>query len=153
MGELAAVTVNIIDESTVKKPQFEYQSRVPCPLADDTICCLISNIRESQLWCPMCSAEHIFTALYRVFTGAHFNRPWPEHVSFTTGQVVRGEQHLREQLKRASGENSERLGMNVDLQPVPLSEIKSTSTDEGMAATHDRQVKEGSKDSRGRFVF
>lgn len=148
---------------STKRPQHVYESTAPCPLYGDACdrsvtCQLTTNINESVIWCNECAEQHEWTQLKKSFQamGTNFARVWHDTgiPNITTGRVESDPKkfatHLRDESRRAE----ERLGMPVNYEPVDLTDKDALGvTEEGMDATHDRAVKDGRKDSRGRFVW
>lgn len=153
---------------THKRPQHVYEtdlrtSPAGCPvhssLTAKVICQLTTNVNETSLWCrDDCRDAHEWTQLrksYQAMNIATF-QVWQDtdQINLATGRVETDPRKFREHLHVASEEASERLGMKVDYQPVDMTDRDALGvTDEGMDATHDAAVREGRKDSRGRFVW
>lgn len=146
---------------TTKRPQYVYEGRCPIHSTADheVICQLSSNTNESMLWCEDdCAATQQWTALRKSFQsmGTRFARVWQDtgQVNLATGRVESDPRKFEEHLHVASREAEERLGMAVDYQPTDPTDTDALGvTEEGMDATHDQQVRDGRKDSRGRFVW
>lgn len=152
---------------TVKRPQHVYETDLRtspggCPiystLDKKVVCQLTTNTNETMLWCQECASAHEYVQLKKAYQeqGVSFPRVWQDIgiPNPTTGQVESDPRKFREHLHVASEQMAERLGMKVDYQPVDLTDRDALGvTDEGMDATHDQAVKDGRKDSRGRFVF
>lgn len=147
-------------------PQQVHESMTPCPVYTRggpdprrVICQQISNINETTLFCTDdCRSTGAWTQMKKSYQsmGTSFGRVWhnPGTPHLATGKPVSGMKDLKEQLHVASEEMGERLGMAVNYEPVDLSEKEALGvTEEGMDSTHDMAVKQGRKDSRGRFVF
>lgn len=155
-------------ELTHHQRQYVHESATPCPVhttstgADGprrVVCQMTSNINETTLFCQdECSGIGAWTQMRKSYQsmGTSFGRVWhnPGTPHLATGKPVSSYKDLKEQLHVASEEMGERLGMPVNYEPVDLSEKEALGvTEEGMDSTHDMAVKQGRKDSRGRFVF
>lgn len=147
---------------TIKRPQHVYEASDECPIYGETrgrvICQLTSNINESGIWCEECGEHGIWTRLLKSFQsqGVRFARVWHDTgtPNLSTGQVESDPRKFREHLHVASEQMAERLNMPVDYQPCDMTDKDALGvTDEGMDATHDAAVREGRRDSRGRFVW
>lgn len=152
---------------TTRRPQHVYEtdlrtSPTGCPIYGQVdkrvVCQLTTNTNESIIWCAECAVAHEYTQMHKAFAemGISHATVWHDTgvPNLTTGRVESDPRkfavHLREQGERMG----ERLGMATDYQPADLTDRDALGvTDEGMDATHDRAVKDGRKDSRGRFVF
>lgn len=145
-------------------PIYVYESRVPCPIyasfdgnPADIRCQVVSNIRESGIWCDECGEAETPDPclLMRSFTAAPFTPATVWHdtdtPNMTTGRVESDPKKFARHLAEQSEIMAERLGMPVDYQPCDPAD--TYVSDEGLDATHDRAVSEGRKDSRGRFVW
>ena len=55
-------------------------------------------------------------------------------------------------LHRAGQEYTERTGIETNYQPISYEEAKRSTTDEGMRATHDHQVKLGMREGSSKIV-
>lgn len=156
-------------ELTHHHPQHVHESTTPCPVHTSAgangdgprrvICQQTSNINETTMFCrDECSSIGAWTQMKKSYQsmGTSFGMVWhnPGTPHLATGKPVSGMKDLKEQLHVASEEMGERLGMAVNYEPVDLSEKEALGvTEEGMDSTHDMAVKQGRKDSRGRFVF
>lgn len=149
---------------TSHRPQYVYESRVLCPLYTDDLddqhvtCALTSNTNESQLWCPECGECSMWTPLHKSFQaqGTNFATVWQDTdtPNLTTGRVETDPKKFATYLRDKAEQDSERLGMVVDYQPVDHTDKDALGvTDEGMDATHDHRVRTGQKDSRGRIIW
>ncbi len=152
---------------TTKRPQHVYEtdlrtSPAGCPIYSDlekkVICQLTTNVNESMLWCQDCSAAREYTQLKKSYQsqGISMATVWHDtgEINLTTGRVESDPRKFATHLRDQSEIASERLGMPVDYQPVDMTDKDALGvTDEGMDATHDQAVRDGRKDSRGRFVF
>lgn len=149
------------DTLTTRHPQFVYEADCPIWSSPDTrvICQLTSNTNESLIWCDDdCRDNQEWTALKKCWAamGTRFARVWhdTDTPNLATGRVETDPRKFREHLHVASREAEERLGMAVDYQPTdPTDRDALGVTDEGMDTTHDQAVRDGRKDSRGRFVW
>lgn len=154
--------------TTTRRPQHVYETDLRttptgCPAHSSpirkVICQLITNVNESSLWCPdACKEMHEWTHLKKAYAsmGIFHAQIWQDCdiPNLTTGRVETDPRKFATHLHEQSEIMSERLNMKVDYQPTdPTDRDALGITDEGMDATHDRAVKEGRKDSRGRFVF
>jgi hypothetical protein len=148
---------------TTKRPQHVYESTVPCPIYGDACdrsvtCQFTTNVNESVIWCSECSEQHEWTQLKKCFQamGTNFATVWQDTdtPNLTTGRVETDPKKFARHLREQSEIMGERLNMKVDYQPVDMTDKDALGiTDEGMDSTHDVAVREGRKDSRGRFVF
>ncbi len=151
---------------TFHAPQHVYECKLEagCPIysraATDqrVICQLTSNTNESQLWCEACGEQGEWTPLRKSFQaqGTFFAQVWQDTdtPNLTTGRVETDQRKMATYLRDRSDQESERLGMKVDMQIVdPTDRDALGVTDEGLDATHDHAVRTGQKDSRGRFVW
>jgi hypothetical protein len=81
--------------------------------------------------CPRCS----FDGSKRSFQFNH-SPGFAEHFNHSIGQYVNNNREFTDGLKRQSAEATERIGMNVDLQPLSPSEMAEASahgvTEEGL---------------------
>lgn len=150
------------DDLTAHRPQHVYESTSPCPLfsddSRDVTCQLTSNIRETTIFCEECGEHGEWTQMKKSYQamGTRFATVWQDTgiPNLATGQVESDPKKFAEHLRVAGEEMGERLGMKVDYQPAEMTDKAAHGvTDEGLDATHDRAVKEGRKDSRGRFVL
>lgn len=155
------------DDLTVKRPSYVYEGRVDCPIYSEypdgneiksVTCSLTSNTNESQLWCPECGECNLWTPLHKSFQGqgVSFATVWQDTdiPNLTTGRVETDPRKFATYLRDRADQESERLGMTVDFQPVDHTDHDVLGvTEEGMDATHDAAVRSGQKDSRGRFVW
>lgn len=134
-----------------------------CPIHSNprakVICQLTTNVNETQLWCrDDCQIEQEWVALKKAYAsmGVAMATVW-QHTdipNLTTGRVETDPKKFATHLREQSEIMGERLGMKVDYQPVDMTDREALGvTDEGMDSTHDIAVKEGRKDSRGRFVW
>lgn len=146
-----------------QRPQYAYEGR--CPVNSDpdgeftVICQVTSNVNESTIWCEdECAVLLQPTQLRKCFQaqGTAFATVWQDTdtPNLTTGRVETDARKMQQYLDQRSDEESERLGMTVDFQMVdPTDKDALGLSDEGLDATHDRQISTGQKDSRGRFVW
>lgn len=78
--------------------------------------------------CPQCGAT-----MKRKFTVFAFKEPMPEHFNDSVGEYVTNERSFKDALKHKSDGMSERLGMDVNYQPIDWQDRKSLGvTDEGI---------------------
>lgn len=147
---------------TFHRPQHVYEATDQCPIfaspAERVICQLTSNTNESGIWCEECGERNLWTRLLKSFQsqGTNFARVWhdTDTPNLATGQVESDPRKFREHLHVASEQMAERLNMPVDYQPCDMTDKDALGvTDEGMDATHNQAVKDGRRDSRGRFVW
>lgn len=151
-----------------RRPQHVYEIDLRltpggCPVYSDptrkVICQLTTNTRETTLWCPDdCKSSHEWVQMKKAYAemGTSFATVWQDTdiPNLSTGRVETDPKKFRQHLAQKSEEMAERLGMAVDYQPVDMTDKDALGvTDEGLDATHDAAVREGRKDSRGRFVF
>lgn len=151
------------DDLTTKRPQYVYEAE--CPVHTDhatgtqVVCQLTSNVNESIIWCDDdCRESQEWTQLRKSFQsmGTAFATVWQDTdtPNLTTGRVETDARKMQHYLNQRAEEEGERLGMTLDYQIVdPTDHDALGITDEGIDATHDRAVKDGRKDSRGRFVW
>lgn len=147
------------DDLTHHRPQYVYEGRCPVHTFEPdqvVICQLTSNVNESIIWCDDdCREMQEWTQLRKSFAsmGTRFATVWQDQgiPNLATGQIESDPKKFREHLHVASREMEERIGMPVDYQPTDPSD--TFHSDEGLDATHDQQVRDGVKDSRGRFVW
>lgn len=135
---------------------YEYKSKSPCPMFDDGRHCLMeSEFRESQLWCNMeCHEEQLWTPMVRHYASTNFGRVMHEHQNVAVGKPISDMRQFKDELARASDRESERMGFTVDYQPADLTDTTTLNvTDEGLDSTHDQAIKDGRKESKGRFVW
>lgn len=159
MTDDRAVYIRLQDtDYTVHRPQYVYEGY--CPVHSDAvhrvICQRTSNTNESLLWCDDdCREMQEWTQLRKTFQGmgVRMATVWQDVgvPNLATGQVESDPKKFAEHLHVASREAEERLGMPVDYQPTDPGD--TYHSDEGLDATHDQQVRDGTKDSRGRFVW
>lgn len=150
-----------VDDLTHHRPQYVYEGKCPVHSTPDreVFCQLTSNVNESIIWCDDdCREMQEWTQLRKSFQsqGTAFATVWQDTdtVNLTTGRVETDARKFAQHLRDRSAQESERLGMTVDFQPVdPTDRDALGVTDEGLDATHDRAVADGRKDSRGRFVW
>jgi putative FmdB family regulatory protein len=90
-------------------PTYEYACRT-CGVRF-----LDGNVALAGTPCPKCKVG----ALRKLFSFA-FKRPMQEHFNQSTGQFVSNERDFKEQLKIKSAEDGERLGLEVNYQPVDV---------------------------------
>ncbi len=164
------VFVRRIDDHrlTTRRPQHVYEldlrlTPAGCPIYSTptakVICQLTTNVRETTLWCPDdCKAESAWVQMRKAWQDMGVNAATVWHdtgqVNMTTGRVETDARKFAAHLREQSEIMGERLGMKVDYQPVDMTDKDSLGvTDEGLDATHDAAVREGRKDSRGRFVW
>lgn len=155
---------------TTKRPQHIYEVDLRltpggCPVHSTTdpprkvVCQLTTNVRETTIWCPDdCKQEAAWVQMHKAWAemGTSFATVWQDTdiPNLSTGRVETDPKKFRQHLAQKSEEMAERLGMAVDYQPVDMTDKDALGvTDEGMDATHDAAVREGRKDSRGRFVW
>lgn len=150
---------------TAKRPQYVYEARCPIHSTPDAevICQLTSNVNETGLWCGdgendpdgLCRGTYEWTRLRKSYSamGTNFAQVWHDTgvPNLTTGRVESDPKKFATHLRDQSRIMEERLGMPVDYQPCDPSD--TFHSDEGLDATHDRAVRDGQKDSRGRFVW
>lgn len=147
------------DDLTTRHPQFVYEASCPVYSSPDNVVCqLTTNTNESIIWCDECGADGRWTQLRKSFAsmGTRFARVWhdTDTPNLTTGRVETDARKFARHLADESKRMEDRLGQRVDFQPVdPTDRDALGVTDEGMDATHDQAVRDGRKDSRGRFVF
>lgn len=152
---------------THHRPQHVYETSLTtslsgCPLYSTpnakVICQVTSNVRESFIWCDECRESREYTQLKKSYQsqGVSMAQVWhdTDTINLSTGRVESDPRKFKEHLRIKSEEMEERLGIKVDYQPVDLTDKDALGvTDEGMDATHDAAVRDGRKDSRGRFVW
>lgn len=153
--------------TTIRRPQHVYETDLRttpggCPLHSDAtrkvVCQVVSNVRESSIWCDDCRGSHEYTQLRKSYQemGVSFPQMWQDTdtINLSTGRVETDPRKFAQHLAVQSEIMSERLNMKVDYQPCDMTDRASLGvTDEGLDATHDHRVAIGQKDSRGRFVF
>ena len=149
------------DNLTHHRPQYVYEAT--CPIHSDpdyqVICSLTSNTNESIIWCDDdCRELQEWTQLKKSWQsqGVVMATVWQDTdtINLSTGRVETDPRKFATHLREQSEIMGERLGMNVDYQPCDMTDRDALGvTDEGLDATHDQAVKDGRKDSRGRFVF
>ncbi len=153
--------------TTIRRPQHVYETDLRttpggCPVHSDltrkVICQVVSNVRESFLWCDDCRGAHEYTQLRKSYQeqGVAMASVWQDTdtINLSTGRVETDRKKFAAHLRHQSEIMGERLGMKVDYQPCDMTDKASLGvTDEGMDATHNVAVREGRKDSRGRFVW
>jgi hypothetical protein len=150
---------------TTKRPQFVYEAECPVHTTPGArvVCQLTTNTNETGLWCSMntddeglCSEQSLWTRLKKSYAsmGTRFATVWQDtgQVNMTTGRVESDPKKFAQHLRDKSRIMEERLGMPVDFQPCDPSDTRIDS-DEGLDSQHDRAVRDGRKDSRGRFVW
>lgn len=155
------VRIQLNDDLTFHRPQHVYEATCPMHTTADrvVICQLTSNVNESALWCQdECRDAQEWTQLRKCFQamGTNFATVWQDTdtVNLTTGRVETDARKFATHLRDRAEQDSERLGMVVDYQPVDPTDSDALGvTEEGLDATHDHRVATGQKDSRGRFVF
>lgn len=139
----------------VSRKRFQY---VPTPHErannpDCMNCCVELPVNESRIWCPNASEQGFYCQMKKDFGSIQFVRPMQEHYNVAAGKVIRTEHQLKEAFKESSARESERLGFEVDFQPVSYNEPALNVTDDGLDSTHNHMVKSGQKESKGKFVF
>lgn len=94
--------------------------------------------------CPFC-----FTLGIKKSYSVSVARPMPEHYNPTTGRVEHSMRSIKERLKVASDEATERTGIVHDYQPVDLRDKTALGvTEEGLDATYRRLRDEGRTESK-----
>ena len=151
------------DDLTHHHAQHVYEATTPCPIWSETrdgpvLCQLTTNINESFIWCEECGHSSQWTQLRKSYQaqGIAFAQVWQDTdtINLTTGRVETDARKFKVKLWEESRKAEERLGMPVCYEPIDLTDRDALGiTDEGMDSTHDAAVRDGRKDSRGRFVF
>ncbi len=169
-GQPVYVRRTVDPRLTTRRPQFVYETDLRtspsgCPIFSDltrkVICQLTTNTNETSLWCADeegCKSAHEWVQLKKSYADMHISTAtvWQDTgiPNLTTGRVESDARKFATHLREQSEIMGERLGMAVDYQPVDMTDRDALGvTDEGLDATHDAAVREGRKDSRGRFVF
>lgn len=166
-GQQVYVRVQHNPRLTTRRPQHVYETDLRttpsgCPIYSDlerkVVCQLTTNTNESSLWCDECAEAHEYVQMKKSYQamGISAATVWQDTgiPNISTGRVESDPKKFAAHLREASEKMGERLGTNVDYQPMDMTDKDSLGvTDEGMDATHDIAVKEGRKDSRGRFVW
>lgn len=81
-------------------------------------------------------------------------RPMQEHFNAAVGKPISSHRQFRDELARKSDQESERLNMTVNLQPVDLADKESLGvTDEGLQETHDHAVRTGQREPTPRLIL
>lgn len=111
-----------------------YQYKCPSCSAQYTLVASINDDLPEHRPCPRCN----FDGSRRVFAFNH-KPSFPEHFNNSLGQYVRNNNEFEDGLKRQSAEMSERMGMNVQYEPLGPSEMAEASshgvTEEGLYET------------------
>lgn len=101
--------------------------------------------RDVDLTCDSCPDAPF---LERVFSFA-YKSPLQEHFNVSTGSYVTSERTLKDEMKRASDERSERLGFDHSFTPVDPRETEALGvTEEGLDSTRRREVEEGKRETK-----
>lgn len=120
-----------------------YAYKCPSCSANYTLVASITDDLPEYRPCPRCGHDKS-TRSYQFNHAPSFR----EHWNHSLGAYVNNNKEFEDGLKRQSAELSERIGMNVDLQPLGPSEMAEASahgvTEEGLYETfktrHDSQV-------------
>ena len=92
--------------------------------------------------CPECQSP----ALRRVYSFA-VTTVMHEHYNHTVGKAISDPKQFKEELRRASEKEAERIGKTVNYVPVDLSDKESLRvTDEGMDSTMRRKTETGERE-------
>lgn len=92
---------------------------------------------------------HDGVACDKVLGVAAFHRAMPEHFNHSVGKYVSNEREFRDDLKRASDEASQRLGLPHNFVPIDMRDPAQThATEEGLDATHRQQTATGQREAK-----
>lgn len=114
-----------------------YQYRCPSCSAVYTLEASITTDLPERRPCPRCH----FNGSHRDYSFNH-TPSFTEHFNHSLGRYVNSNREFKDGLKLQSAEMSERMGMNVDLQPLSPSEMAEASshgvTEEGLYESRKR---------------
>jgi hypothetical protein len=128
--------------------------------------------REERMWCPLCTMEGRYSQLKRIYECPQIHQVWHEFECMATGQTESDRKKMEMHGKDHAARISDELGIDHQFERVDYSELrreaenrkpnkKVTSVSktpgddmaEAMVSTHDQAVKDGRKQSKGRFTF
>lgn len=120
-------------------------------------------INESRLWCPLCTQAGEISQLKKIFVAPFQQEVWHEHFNVATGQVESDRKRMEAHGKAHADKISEELGIAHGFERADYGELRATametlptgktdSMQQALVSTHDQAVKDGRKDSKGKFV-
>lgn len=122
---------------------------------------VVGSPPEATISCPLCAMEHNYSLLRRVFENPSMPPVWHEHYNHTTNAIESDRRGMDRHLKQMSEEATARNGIAHNFVRTDPAEMRALVTDtkkqdemsEALVATHNQRVKEGKKESKGRFTF
>lgn len=145
LGDFMDGPPHIVDNSTVKRPVYEYHSRV-------TGCFRRENIRESNLWCEVCAEVNgEWTMLHRVITKPSFFEVIHREMNPATGKMIGDRRQFAAALRESADRQSEVVGYTPNMVEASAGELMHG--DVGLREQHDRHVELGWKEATGKTVW
>lgn len=120
---------------------------------------------SDTIWCPVCQWENLEPSqLKRIYVSPAQQQVWHEHWNWTTGRVESDRKGMEEELHRHSQTISEELGIAHEFERIDHSELiaareakgadrNGKEVGSGWQSQHDQAVKDGRKDSKGKYVW
>lgn len=117
-------------------------------------CVVETTVNEQRIWCPNAAAEHRSCQMKKNYRSVQITAMWHEQWNPSAGRVIGSKKQLEEHFKVQSDVYSERLNMDVNLQIADTNDTKTLGiTEKGLDSTHDAKVRDGIRESKGKFVF
>jgi hypothetical protein len=147
------VDYGIVPKFVVGSPHYLYGKGTDCDHQVEL------PVREERLSCPLCASEHQFSLLKRIFLAPAMEQVWWSHWNPTTGQEESDRKRMQHHLNEKADRASERLGIAHEFHRNDFTALRQEAERAGkdtqtpLRSTHDRAVKAGTKESKGRFTF